>query len=154
MSEQVKCPKCSSLRVAAFRLDADWAYGAGNWNPANDLSVYTEDDKRRFEDNDRLDVECFYCCECYSAFDRTPPAAGAESGWQKIETAPKASHAILVYCPDNLCTYAVSWGMTDFYTGPRRETWRVFGGGHRESIQNPSHWMPLPAAPKADGEKK
>lgn len=59
--------------------------------------------------------------------------------WKPIETAPKTSHAILVYCPERMNTYIVSW--TD------HKGWMHFGG-YGELTQEPSHWMPVPEKPR------
>lgn len=70
--------------------------------------------------------------------------AAPEGGdaWQPIETAPKDAGAgsILVYCAERRNTYvAIWWG----------DRWTHFGGG--TLYETPTHWMPLPAAPKAEG---
>ena len=69
------------------------------------------------------------------------------SEWQPIETAPKDSKARLVWCPENMCIYCVSWrdGFDCEYDDEKG--WTVFGGGWRDVIQRPTHWMPLPTPP-------
>ena len=70
--------------------------------------------------------------------------------WQPIETAPKTSSSILVWVPENKCTFCVTW------IGPQETCesggWSIFGGGWRicstrDMVQRPSHWMPLPEPP-------
>ncbi len=68
--------------------------------------------------------------------------------WQPMETAPKTSKHILVWTPENLCTSLVVW--SDTRTPPRWE--HAFGGSRL--IDEPSHWMPLPASPVCAAEKK
>ena len=58
--------------------------------------------------------------------------------WMPIETAPRTSTAVLVFCPDNQCTFCVSFDIRD-------ESWMYFGGGMLS--YKPSHWMPLPKSP-------
>ena len=74
------------------------------------------------------------------------------SAWQPIETAPKDSKARLVWVPENLCIFCVSW--TNGNVGPGDEGdppgWVIFGGGYRSYLRDgrPTHWMPLPEPPK------
>ena len=72
------------------------------------------------------------------------------SEWKPIETAPNDSKARLVWVPDNQCIYCVSWRNGEYgdHAG-----WEVFGGGWRSTIQNATHWMPLPLPPSS-GEGK
>jgi hypothetical protein len=65
------------------------------------------------------------------------------SEWQPIETAPKTRRSILVYVPENKCTYVVYWD-------EKHPSWSIFGGGWRSYLTSggPSHWMPLPDPPK------
>jgi hypothetical protein len=62
-----------------------------------------------------------------------------DDGWQPIETAPKTSRARLVWCPENMCIYCVSWN--------DKRGWIIFGGGWRDVIQGATHWRPLPPPP-------
>ena len=65
------------------------------------------------------------------------------SEWQPIETAPKdGSHFLGAEFWDNKWWYEEIW-----YS----HTWK-FGGGN--FLTKPSHWMPLPKPPVAEGEKK
>lgn len=59
--------------------------------------------------------------------------------WQPIESAPRTSNSILVYCPDRSNTYLVTWDKRD-------ETWTIFGGANTLT-EEPSHWMPRPQSP-------
>jgi hypothetical protein len=68
-------------------------------------------------------------------------ALPVQQGWQPIETAPKTSQSRLVWCPENRCTFAVTWDKV-------RVTWRHFGGGDA-LVEAPTHWMPIPPAPEA-----
>ena len=69
------------------------------------------------------------------------------SDWQPIETAPKDGTPILGWAPDselaNPVHYAVIWWFQ----------WTELGGWVREGDEydiaaDPTHWMPLPDAPK------
>jgi len=70
----------------------------------------------------------------------TPPAQPSPVqepvAWQPIETAPKGSVAILVWCPKRMNIYAAY---------PYKSDWCAFGGGVLS--ETPTHWMPMPAAP-------
>lgn len=62
--------------------------------------------------------------------------------WQPIETAPDASEAILVWCPDRLNMYLVTWqGM-----------WCHFGPGFHTLQETPTHWVPLPEPPETPND--
>lgn len=67
--------------------------------------------------------------------------------WQPIETAPRTARSILVWCPERMNTYVVTWWQSDRnHAEPR---WCHFGGISGELTEEPSHWMPLPAPPDA-----
>jgi len=70
--------------------------------------------------------------------------------WLPIETAPKTSKAILVYCADRKNVYTASWGKVGGFL--QADGWRHFGGG--DMVETPTHWRPLPAAPAAQEPKK
>jgi len=73
-----------------------------------------------------------------------PPALSAQvqdvAGWQPIETAPRDGTAVIMYHTrlDNRCDVHKAW-----WDG---ECWRGYGWSYPEFSQ-PTHWMPLPAAP-------
>jgi hypothetical protein len=72
----ITCPRCSSTRVAYFRLDSDWG-DCGSFSPANTDgryephpdAGYTRDDDRVFDGVERIDIECAVCLECHSCFE-------------------------------------------------------------------------------------
>jgi hypothetical protein len=66
--------------------------------------------------------------------------------WQPIETAPKDNKSRLIWCPDNMSIYCVSWVQGD--DGYHRQGWHIFGGDWRHHLQSATHWMPLPEPPK------
>ncbi len=59
----VICPKCGNLKVFRFRLDSDWAYGMGDYSPANDRAHYS-DKERNMGACDRPDIDVFHCRQC------------------------------------------------------------------------------------------
>lgn len=61
-----------------------------------------------------------------------------QDGWQPIETAKKSGHDVLLYTSSSV--------RLGFWDEPRGGVWSIWPG--REPAF-PSHWMPLPAAPKA-----
>ena len=65
--------------------------------------------------------------------------------WQPIETAPKTSKAILVYCAHRRNTYTAYYSRKDEFV--HTSEWRHFGGVG-EMAEDPTHWMPIPAGPK------
>lgn len=64
-----KCIYCNSTQVARFRLDSDWATGAGDFYPVNDDSEYTEEQLTDFHKSWRPDIECLYCLSCSQVFE-------------------------------------------------------------------------------------
>ena len=64
-------------------------------------------------------------------------------GWQPIETAPKEVSCLVVGESGNV------WVAKYTYAGPRAgERWNALGLGRLPF--SPTHWMPLPAAPKGE----
>ena len=55
------------------------------------------------------------------------------------------SRSRLIWCPDNRCTYAVTW--RDGEDGDKKG-WHTFGGRWCSDAQNPSHWRHLPSPPE------
>lgn len=67
--------------------------------------------------------------------------AQQQPGWMPIETAPMDGTHVLTW---NGRWIAVSyWSAKDFYNAPAWHDTR----SHINSIDQPTHWMPLPAAP-------
>ncbi|HIE0523767.1 TPA: DUF551 domain-containing protein [Stenotrophomonas maltophilia] len=75
------------------------------------------------------------------------PVSGVDSWnvrapqWQPIESAPKTTRYILVWCPERQNQYMVSWD------GRYEGEWRTVGGW-TALTEAPTHWMPLPAPPE------
>ncbi|RLK53428.1 uncharacterized protein DUF551 [Stenotrophomonas rhizophila] len=61
--------------------------------------------------------------------------------WQPIESAPKATRSILVWCPERQNQYMVYWDRLG------SGEWRNVGGC-TVLTESPTHWMPLPAPPE------
>lgn len=75
------------------------------------------------------------------ALEGAPAASGATPEWQPIETAPKDGTGFIArsgYKYDNEAFYCV-WGI--------RENHFVKPEYDSEGWVNPTHWMPIPAAP-------
>ena len=63
--------------------------------------------------------------------------------WQPIETAPKDGTVVLIYSPaDGVMSSHLHWGNW------QGMVWRSVGHVDFERSK-PTHWMPLPAPPKA-----
>ncbi len=62
--------------------------------------------------------------------------------WQPIATAPRDTKSRLVWCPDNRCTFNVSW-----LEDPPCSGWIIFGGNGAYLREEPTHWMPVPDPP-------
>ena len=70
------------------------------------------------------------------------------SEWQPIETAKKDTRARLIWVPEILCTFCVTWRGADPKEPDRYpEGWVIFGGDWRSHLQRATHWMPLPPPP-------
>ncbi len=64
--------------------------------------------------------------------------------WQGIESAPKTTRSILVWCPERQSQYMVYWD------GRYEGEWRTAGGG-TVLTESPTKWQPLPAPPEVEG---
>ena len=64
------------------------------------------------------------------------------SRWMPIESAPKTSQSIMVWCDGNKCAYIVSW--RDWGANPG---WNIFGSFESAPQTPPTHWMPIPDEP-------
>lgn len=75
-------------------------------------------------------------------------------GWQPIETAPKRYHppisTVNHHAPEILGLYGQSWYCVCSWGGPS-EPWWIDGNNQKIAFQ-PTHWMPLPAAPQPEAQ--
>lgn len=104
----------------------------------------------RAEQLDRIGDVCADIAAAIRAIPFPADLDGAGVGWQPIETAQRDAKARLVWVPGNQCIYCVSWRENPEY--PWGGEWVIFGGGWRDAIQRPTHWMPLPAPPPRAGD--
>lgn len=58
-----KCFNCGSKKVFRLRIDSDWGYGVGTYEPVNEKDNYTEDEWN-YDACDRPDIELFHCLDC------------------------------------------------------------------------------------------
>ena len=65
---ELKCPYCGSHKLFKFRLDSDWASGAGDYNAVNDDKYYTKEELN-YDSFDRPDIEVYHCADCNHLFD-------------------------------------------------------------------------------------
>lgn len=80
---------------------------------------------------------------------RASQSDGTSGGWQPIETAPKDGSDVLLYCKGkgvvrgrwNNCRFATL--PRPYWTNDREHLWGVLS----TRIDQPTHWMNLPAAP-------
>lgn len=72
------------------------------------------------------------------------PDHGKAREWQPIETAPKTTKSILVFCSARRNQYTANY---------RDGEWQHFGG-YGALEETPTHWQPLPLPPTTEGEKK
>ena len=59
------CPNCGSKKIFSLRIDSDWGYGIGNYEPVNEKENYT-DAEWNYDACDRPDIDLFHCCNCNS----------------------------------------------------------------------------------------
>lgn len=61
--------------------------------------------------------------------------------WRPIETADRGPtrKAILAWFPAIQCTLTIIWDKHD-------QCWTYFGG-HERTLEEPTHWMPMPPPP-------
>lgn len=64
----VQCPDCGSTKVFRLRIDSDWSYGAGDYEPVNERSEYTEEEWN-MDACDRPDIELFHCRDCHRMWE-------------------------------------------------------------------------------------
>ena len=62
-----RCPNCNSAKIFLFRLDNDWAYGAGDFTTLNEDEHYTEDELN-YDSTDRPDINMHYCNKCFNTW--------------------------------------------------------------------------------------
>jgi len=70
-------------------------------------------------------------------------ATSAPAEWQDIETAPKTSKAILIYCAERENIYTVTWVRNEEF--PWSGKWRHVAGDFLTAVA--THWQPLPPPP-------
>lgn len=81
----------------------------------------------------------------------TRPQASEPLTWQPIETAPKDSTSVLIYCPksDRKPVCEAWWAIA--YEGDSGGHWQTpigpSGRGYTILATSPTHWMPLPLKP-------
>ena len=66
--KEIVCPKCNSKRIFKFRLDSDWASGAGDYLPVNSEEYYTTQEIK-FDSFDRPDIDIYHCLDCGALFE-------------------------------------------------------------------------------------
>ena len=69
MNTAIKKCECGSERIGRYRMDSDWAICSGDWRIVNPQSSYSDMDLKDFDDNERSDVDCYVCLQCYNCFN-------------------------------------------------------------------------------------
>jgi hypothetical protein len=69
----------------------------------------------------------------------------AVPAWLPIETAPKDGIAVLLWVPENKCTYCAYWRA--HVVEPEVAGWHIFAGGWRAQLQWATLWQPVPTPP-------
>jgi hypothetical protein len=102
---------------------------------------------RKATDNKALPIG-----EAWELLDRAASALSrAGNGWQPIETAPKDGTWIFVYRPSPYLQDAINVAMWAEWR-PGFWYWQDSDEQNRPEDDNPTHWMPLPAAPHPEQE--
>ncbi len=70
--------------------------------------------------------------------------------WQPIATAPKDGTRVLVCCPGATEPFVAHWQVHTAATWGIGNTWRDDADC---TVAEPTHWMPLPAAPEVTDDK-
>jgi len=82
------------------------------------------------------------------------PSAGVD-GWKSIETAPKSYHPPLSqynhHAPDILGLFGKAFYCVCHWGGSSQPFW--IDRSNRRIPMQPTHWMPLPAAPSTEGQR-
>lgn len=65
--------------------------------------------------------------------------------WRDIASAPRDGGGILLYAPSDQPDVCVCWWSWEIESGG----W-LFGDQLHDVFEGPTHWMPLPPAPKGD----
>lgn len=64
----LKCPYCNSKRIFKFRLDSDWAMGAGDYGPATEETNFTKEELD-YDSFDRPSIDVYHCLDCGRIFE-------------------------------------------------------------------------------------
>lgn len=81
--------------------------------------------------------------------------AAPSDGWRDISSAPKDGSDIqLCMLKDNGEPGGRHYIVKTCHWEHRANAWRISGAGREHNFQNPTHWMPLPAAPGNDNSKR
>ena len=71
-----------------------------------------------------------------------PEAKHATGEWQPMETAPRDKTMVaLIHVNGGFCRYGVGWYMP-------LQGWQGWHTGAADGYLSPTHWAPLPEAPK------
>lgn len=81
-----------------------------------------------------------------SVFNKLAQRGLINSGWMPIESAPRDGTRMIVFCPTENDQYVINIAHWQSNT----EKWH---NGLWGVLYEPTHWMPLPAAPKMDGKE-
>lgn len=87
------------------------------------------------------------------AAEQAADAVSVQEGWRPISSAPRSYHPPLSqynhHAPDILGLWGQSFYCVCSWGGPSNPHW--IGGDNKPVPFQPTHWMPLPAAPSPDG---
>ena len=64
----VQCPYCKSKRIFKFRLNSDWAMGAGNYEPATEETNFTKEELD-YDSFDRPSINVYHCLDFGRIFE-------------------------------------------------------------------------------------
>ena len=147
-----------------------------SWNAALETNGwngdYTVDDVKNLRNaNDYGEGREYLngCWDGWQAARRAPAEVQAETvlQWQPIETAPKTGRTLLLGYPNSLGNWRTTrgqWMSGDYIAEYWEEPDDVEPGWFETSVEaddvpncwsvEPTHWMPLPAAPAASGGER
>ena len=143
------------MTTPTLREAAEKAYAALLPHKSKALRWYTKEDEaidalraalKGESVQEPVRLQCVHCGTVYA--EGVPPAVASTEGWQPIATIPAGVDVLLLLADGKMLVHKLkvksSMVWSSQYPQGKTTNWHSFDG------LNPTHWMPLPAAPKKE----